>query len=73
MAVLVTRSIFGTVVVDRLVADPEDRSAAEQTWTIGTSLLRDTTVVVLIVGLSMIFAPMAPLPLATTRGAPPFS
>lgn len=42
IAVLVTRSAAESAVLDRLVLHSADRPAAEQVWSIGTSLLRNS-------------------------------
>jgi hypothetical protein len=51
IAVLLARRIAGNVVVDNLVVNPSNRPAAHAVWSIGTSLLHDIALSVLVYGL----------------------
>ena len=54
--VLVARSVGGNVVVDALTTTESVRPAAEATWTIGTSLLRDAAVAMIGYGIVIVAA-----------------
>lgn len=54
--VLVARSVGGNIVVDALTTTESVRPAAEATWTIGTSLLRDAAVAMIGYGVVIVAA-----------------
>jgi hypothetical protein len=54
--VLLDRRLAGNDVVDALVKNPENRPAAHQVWAIGTSLLYDIGVAVIVYGLLLVVA-----------------
>lgn len=53
-AVLLTRALAGDAVVFALVDQPEYHPAADRVWAIGTSLLRDAGIAVLVAGLLLL-------------------
>jgi hypothetical protein len=54
--VLLLRAVLGGYVVDQLAGDGSVRDAAEATWNIGTSMLRDVAGACIIGGLPLLFA-----------------
>lgn len=56
LLVLVTRRLAGNYLVDALTGNPDDTRPVSAAWAIGTDLLRDVGINVLIYGLLAIFA-----------------
>lgn len=54
IALLLARTIAGNLVVNELVANPANRPAAHEAWSIGTGMLRDIGVAVLVYGLLIV-------------------
>jgi hypothetical protein len=56
LLVLLARRVGGNDIVDALVKNPENRPAGHAAWTIGTSLLFDIAVALLVYGLILVVA-----------------
>lgn len=56
VALLIARTIAGNIVVNELVVNPSNRPAAHEAWSIGTGMLRDIGVAVLIYGLLIVLS-----------------
>jgi hypothetical protein len=69
-AVLVARALFAPALADALVSGSTYRAAADATWTIATTELRDTAIIILVCGAFLILAGLATGALAPRRGRP---
>ena len=56
LLVLVVRRFAGSYVVDALTSNPDDKKAVNASWVIGTQLLRNTGINVVIYGVGIMFA-----------------
>jgi hypothetical protein len=56
LVVVLVRRVLGNYLVNSLVAIPENKTAAHDVWTIGTSILYDIAVVLLVFGLVLVAA-----------------